>query len=88
MAQVTIYLENDSLEAVKKAAAQAHMSVSKWFAHLAQAEQAKHQPASLSAALDEIDREFGAAGSDELDFLLDPATRYADLGADAPREVM
>ncbi len=85
MAQVTIYLEPDVLEAAKASAARAHMSLSKWFAHLAQAEQQKAAPTSLSAVLDELERTYGPP-DDGLDFLLDERTRYADLGQDAPRE--
>ena len=86
MAQVTIYLEPETLNAAKAAAERAHLSVSKWFAHLVEAEQAKARPSSLSAALDEIDRLYGSEGQDALDFLLDPVSRYAGLGTDTPRE--
>jgi hypothetical protein len=86
MSQVTIYLEPETLEAAKAAAARAQLSVSKWFAQLVEAEQRRLQPTSLVAALEEIDRVHGTAGCDDLDFLLDPATRYSGLGSDAPRE--
>ncbi|XAH21817.1 hypothetical protein AAFF27_17550 [Xylophilus sp. GW821-FHT01B05] len=85
MSQVTIYLEEDTLAAAKAAAARAQMSVSKWFAQFAEAEKAKARPGSLAEALADIDRQYGPPG-DELDFLLDPKTRYAGLGEDAPRE--
>jgi hypothetical protein len=86
MSQVTIYLEPETLEAAKAAAARAHLSVSKWFAKLVEAEQAKMLPGSLSDALEAIDRAYGTDGRDDLDFLLNPATRYAGLGPDTPRE--
>jgi hypothetical protein len=86
MSQVTIYLEPETLDVAKAAAARAHLSVSKWFAQLVEAEHARTKPGSLLAALDEIDRVHGTAGRDDLDFLLDPAIRYAGLGTDTPRE--
>ena len=86
MSQVTIYLEPETLDVAKAAAARAQLSVSKWFAQLVEAELARSKPGSLSAALEEIDRVYGTDGRDDLDFLLDPATRYAGLGADTPRE--
>ena len=70
MPQVTIYLEDDALEAVKAAAARAHISVSKWFAQFAEAERA-----SLSADRQkfwqEIDR-------------LRPSSEEESLGSCAP----
>ena len=84
MSQVTIYLEDDALQAVKAAAARAHISVSKWFAQFAEAEKA-----SLSADRQkfwrEIDRLRPAAEDEALDFLLDRSRRDADLGTDASR---
>ncbi len=88
MSQVTIYLEPETLDIAKTSAARAHVSVSKWFSQLALAEHARTQPGSLFAALEEIDRVHGTAGRDDLDFLLDPTTRYAGLGQDVPREPM
>ena len=85
MSQVTIYLEDDSLAAAKAAAARSELSVSKWFAQLADAE--KHKPVqSWDDIFAEIDArgaaESGAAdGWDEL--LKD---RYSGLGADSPRQ--
>ena len=86
MSQVTIYLEPETLDFAKAAAARAHLSVSKWFALLVEAEHARSKPGSLLDALEEIDRVHGTAGCDALDFLLDPTTRYTGLGPDAPRE--
>ena len=40
MSQVTIYLEDDALQAVKAAAARSRISVSKWFAQFAEVEKA------------------------------------------------
>ncbi|MDO5290544.1 MAG: hypothetical protein Q4F13_13060 [Pseudomonadota bacterium] len=85
MAQVTIYLEPDVLEAAKASAARAHMSLSKWFAHLAQAEQQKAQ-ADWDSVFATVDALRQPGEDDGLDFLLDQRTRYADLGQDAPRE--
>lgn len=82
MSQVTIYLEEESLQAVKAAAARAQMSVSKWFAQFAEAEKA-----SLSADRQkfwqEIDQLRGPEPDPALDELLDPIRRDADLGVDA-----
>ena len=84
MSQVTIYLEDDALQAVKAAAARAHISVSKWFAQFAEAEKA-----SLSADRQkfwqEIDRLRPSHQEESLDFLLDTSRRDADLGTDANR---
>jgi hypothetical protein len=88
MSQVTIYLEPETLDAAKAAAARAQLSVSKWFAQLVEAENARNQPGSLLAALEVIDRVHGTAGCDDLDFLLNPATRYAGLGTDTSRETV
>lgn len=88
MSQVTIYLEAETLDIAKSAAARTHVSVSKWFSQLVLAEHARTQPGSLLAALEEIDRLHGSAGRDDLDFLLDPKTRHAGLGQDLPREPM
>ena len=87
MSQVTIYLEPASLDAAKDAAARAHMSVSKWFAQYADAERAKAKTDwdSFFASIDALKQ----PGDDtDLDFLLDPKTRYAGLGQDVPREPM
>lgn len=84
MSQVTIYLDEDTLAAAKAAAARAQMSVSKWFAQFAEAERAKVQPSTLSAALKEIEQTYGPLG-DDWDFLLAPKIHYADLGEDVPR---
>lgn len=88
MSQVTIYLEDDTLEAAKRAATRDGLSLSRWFAQFAEAERAKAGQADLRAAMSEIDRLHGTAGREDFDFLLDPKTRYAGLGDDAPRESM
>ena len=85
MAQVTIYLEPDVLEAAKASAARAQMSLSKWFAHLARAEQEK-TAADWDSVFAKADALRQPGEDDGLDFLLDQTTRYADLGQDAPRE--
>ncbi|QPN30968.1 hypothetical protein [Diaphorobacter sp. JS3051] len=87
MSQVTIYLDEDTLQAVRAAAARAHISVSKWFAQFAEAEKA-----SLSADRhkfwQEIDALRGPDPATEdrlLDYLTNPRCRDADLGVDARR---
>ena len=85
MAQVTIYLEDDSLAAAKAAAARAQMSVSKWFAQFADAE--KQKPVQ---SWDEFFAEIDAMGvsdsgaADGWDELL--KDRYSGLGVDLPRQ--
>lgn len=83
MSQVTIYLEDDTLAAAKEAAKRAHVSVSKWFAQFAEAEKQK-KAQSLGEFFAEIDRLRTPETDRELDFLLDPKLRYADLAADRP----
>ena len=78
MSQVTIYLEEDTLAAAKAAAARAKMSLSKWFAQLAEAEKAKPMQ-SVSKMFAEIDRMRDPESDKALDFLLDPKTRYVGL---------
>lgn len=78
MAQVTIYLEEDTLALAKAAAARARMSLSKWFAQFAEAERAKPLP-SLNEMFAEIDRLRDPESDQALDFLLDPKTRYEGL---------
>jgi hypothetical protein len=78
MAQVTIYLEEDTLALAKAAAARARMSLSKWFAQFAEAERAKPLP-SLNEMFAEIDRLRDPASDKALDILLDPKTRYEGL---------
>lgn len=85
MSQVTIYLEDDTLAAAKEAAKHAHMSLSKWFAQFAEAEKQKPKQ-SWNEFFVEIDRLRTPESDRELDFLLDPKLRYADLAADRPLE--
>ena len=85
MSQVTIYLEEDALAAAKIAATRAQVSVSKWFAQFAEAEKTKLS-SDRSHFWAEIDRLRSSTSDQELDFLLDPQQRYADLGADRPLE--
>ena len=87
MSQVTIYLDDDTLQAAKAAAARAHISVSKWFSQFAEAEKA-----SLSANRQKFWQEIDAlrgpdpAPEDEtLDYLTQPHCRDADLGVDGRR---
>jgi hypothetical protein len=81
MSQVTIYLEEDALAAAKIAATRAQVSVSKWFAQFAEAEKTK-LTSDRTHFWAEIDRLRNPASDEELDFLLDPKRRYADLGPD------
>lgn len=84
MSQVTIYLEDDTLDAAKSAAARAGLSLSRWFAQFAEAEK-RQLGTDRSAFWAEIDRLRAEGGDDGLDLLLGP-DRYSDLGVDAPRE--
>lgn len=84
MSQVTIYLEDDALQAVKAAAARAHISVSKWFAQFAEAEKTKLS-ADRQQFWQEIDRLRPSSPEEPLDFLLDPRQRDTDLGQDSMR---
>jgi hypothetical protein len=86
VSQVTIYLEDDTLEAAKSAAARTGLSLSRWFAQFAEAEKARRS-ADRTAFWADIDRLRATGGNDDLDFLLGPE-RYRDLGIDAPREVL
>ena len=78
MSQVTIYLEEDTLAAAKAAAARAKLSLSKWFAQLAEAERTKPLK-SWDEVFAEIDRLRDPESDKALDFLLDPKTRYEGL---------
>ncbi len=85
MSQVTIYLEVDALAAAKAAAARAQVSVSKWFAQFAEAEQRKPVQ-SWDAFFAEIDAvgDDPAQQTDGWDALL--ADRYCGVGTDTPRQ--
>jgi cupin superfamily acireductone dioxygenase involved in methionine salvage len=84
MGQVTIYVEDSALEAAKRAAERAKVSVSQWFAKQA-IEERQRQSQSWETFFAEIDQlrnpNDGPDGWDEL--LLD---RNAGLGRDTPRE--
>lgn len=84
MSQVTIYLEDDTLQAAKVAAARAHLSLSKWFAQFAEAEKVRLM-ADRQTFWQQLDAMREGTPEEELDFLLDPGQRNADLGVDAPR---
>lgn len=84
MGQVTIYVEDSALDAAKRAAARAKVSVSQWFAKFAMEEKQK-QSQSWDAFFAEIEPMRGQGNDNELDFLLG-ADRYKDLGTDIPRE--
>ncbi|WP_218668965.1 hypothetical protein [Variovorax sp. KK3] len=85
MSQVTIYLEEDALNAAKEAARRADLSLSKWFAQFAEAEMRKPKT-TWEEFFAELDRANASspAGADGWDALL--VDRYADLGTDTPRE--
>ena len=84
MGQVTIYVEDSALEAAKRAAARAKVSVSQWFAKQANDER-QRQSQSWEAFFTEIDS-LRAPDDDPngWDDLL--ANRNAGLGQDTPRE--
>ncbi|MDD4944292.1 hypothetical protein [Rhodoferax sp.] len=86
MGQVTIYVEDSALEAAKRAAERAKVSLSQWFGKFAtQEREAQDQRRNWETFFAEIDRlrdpNDGPDGWDEL--LLD---RNAGLGQDTPRE--
>lgn len=84
MGQVTIYVEDSALEAAKRAAARAKVSVSQWFAKQA-IDERQRQSQSWEAFFEEIDRlRTSNDGPDGWDDLL--ADRNAGLGKDTPRE--
>lgn len=84
MGQVTIYVEDSALDAAKRAAERAHVSVSQWFAKYA-IEERQRQSQTWEAFFAEIDRLRGPDdGPDGWDELLQD--RNAGLGQDTPRE--
>jgi hypothetical protein len=85
MSQVTIYLDDETLEAAKAAASRAGLSLSRWFARFAEDEKATRASdrASFWAEIDRLRRTGG--GDQDWDFLLGK-DRYRDLGQDLPRE--
>lgn len=86
MGQVTIYIEDSALEAAKRAAARAKVSVSQWFAKQA-IDERQRQSQSWETFFAELDRQRGAGPADGPDgwddWLVD---RHAGLGKDTPRE--
>ncbi|MDB5730435.1 MAG: glycosyltransferase involved in cell wall biosis [Variovorax sp.] len=84
MSQVTIYLDDDTLEAAKTAATRAGLSLSRWFARSAEAEKAR-LGADRASFWAEIDRLREGGGDGDWDFLLDQ-DRHRGLGQDAFRE--
>lgn len=83
MGQVTIYVEDTALEAAKRAAAQAHVSLSQWFGKFA-VEEKKRQSQSWTEFFAEIDDLRAAAGDD---FPTIEEIRANEV-PDAPREPM
>lgn len=63
MGQVTIYVEDAALNAAKRAAERAQVSVSQWFARFA-VEEKQRQAQDWSAFFAEIDRTQPAQGDD------------------------
>jgi hypothetical protein len=84
MSQVTIYLDDDTLEAAKSAASRAGLSLSRWFARFAEDEKARRS-ADRAGFWAEIDRLRQSGGDADWDFLLGD-DRLRDLGQDADRE--
>jgi cupin superfamily acireductone dioxygenase involved in methionine salvage len=84
MGQVTIYVEDSALEAAKRAAEHAKVSVSQWFAKYA-LEERRRQSQSWEAFFEEIDRlRDEGDGTDGWDDLL--ANKLQGLGNDRQRE--
>jgi hypothetical protein len=63
MGQVTIYVEDSALEAAKRAAERARVSLSQWFGKFA-IEERQRQSQSWEAFFAEIDRLHDAGGDD------------------------
>ena len=63
MGQVTIYVEDSALEAAKRAAAKAQVSVSQWFAKFA-SEERQRQSQNWDTFFAEIDRLRDEGGDD------------------------
>jgi len=83
MGQVTIYVEDSALEAAKRAAERAHVSVSQWFGKFA-IEERQRQCQSWESFFAEIDcLRSPDEGSDGWDALL--LDRNAGVGQDTPR---
>lgn len=81
MGQVTIYVEDNALQAARKAAARAHMSLSQWFAQFA-AEEKRRNSKDWRAFFAEIDA-MTSPGDD--DFPDPESLRRGDV-PDLPRE--
>lgn len=81
MGQVTIYIEDSALEAAKRAAARAHVSLSQWFAKFA-IDEKRRQAQGWDDFFAEIDR-IRLAGGD--DFPSIEEIRATEV-PDAPRE--
>ena len=84
MGQVTIYVEDSALDAAKRAAERAKISLSQWFGKFA-IEERQRQSQSWEAFFAEIDRlRQPGEGPDGWDELLHD--RNAGLGQDTPRD--
>lgn len=86
MGQVTIYIEDSALDAAKRAAARAKVSVSQWFAKQA-IDERQRQSQNWETFFAELDSLRGSeldGSPDGWDELL--ADRHAGLGKDTPRE--
>ncbi len=85
MGQVTIYIEDSALDAAKRAAARAKVSVSQWFAKQA-IDERQRQSQSWETFFAELDILRGSNPDDGLDGWDDLlADRHAGLGKDTPR---
>lgn len=82
MAQITIYLDESSKVAVKKAAAKANLSVSRWFAQFAEAEKSNRNQ-DWAAHWAEIDKH----QAEWRGFALTDAA-YQSVTADTDRELL
>ena len=82
MSQVTIYLDDETLDAAKAAATRAGISLSRWFARFAEDEKVR-RASDRAGFWAEIDRLREAGGDADWDFLLGP-DRDSDLGRDSP----
>lgn len=81
MGQVTIYVEDNALQAARKTAARAHMSISQWFAQFA-AEEKRRNSKDWQAFFAEIDA-MTSPGDDDFP---DPGSLRRSDVPDLPRE--
>jgi hypothetical protein len=85
MTQLTIYLQPEVLATVKSSASAAQLSVSQWISNLVVAQQGRARD-DWAGFWERHDALADDPTDGAFDFLLDPATRYAGVKDDAPRE--